>query len=83
MNPKLQAGDYVKNLSKKQWDEIMEFQPKPFLKLTYTEYYAKDGFALSVKGLFIDYNDSRFKIRSTNELTFDEFLLRAKNTFQS
>lgn len=78
---KLEVGDYVKNLTEKQWNTIMELQPKMFTKYRYSITNANTfGFRLSDGGKFIDITPLQSK-RNTNLLTYRQFLGRAKMTF--
>ena len=75
---KLQQGDYTEALTKKQFDELMEYQNTEFL-----QYYYEENSGIC----FSNYNFLRILRLSedgeaTNLLSFDEFKKRTINTFK-
>lgn len=75
----LQVGDYVKNLTEKQFDKIMELQPEYFGKYLYVKDQTDE---LICQGNYIGFIKGSIRIEPTTELTYLQFLLRAKNTFK-
>jgi len=80
---KLEVGDYVKNLTKKQFDSILEMENSWCHSLMTHGIPGTDGF--HENGLLFDrfgsINHARIK-QCKNELTYRQFLSRAKNTFK-
>jgi hypothetical protein len=75
---KLEVGDYVKNLSEQQFNKIMELQPSPYACYYYIDWQTS---SLINQGLYIDFIGGSRTYELNNEYTFEEFLLRLKNTF--
>jgi len=81
---KLQVGDYVKNLTEKQFDKLMELQPQDFPKYEYSvgqtdTLYLHDHcgrFCMEFISMFPEFNQPL-----KTQLTYRQFLLRAKMTF--
>jgi len=73
---KLNVGDYVKNLTKEQHDEIMSYQPSGYGKYCYLKGQT-DKLFIS-KG-FIDFPFMEEGL--SFELSFNEFIERLKVTF--
>jgi hypothetical protein len=80
---KLQEGDYVKNLTEKQWNELLDIENN---SRRYTHIY--DHNDIDTKNYFKNgfvYSDSNLlhskKSACKQELTFRQFKGRAKNTF--
>jgi hypothetical protein len=79
---KLQKGDYLENLTEKQFNELMKFQPSRYGKYTYHD---------NVKSLMIVMGDTgNFPFigmigseESITKLSFTEFKKRSINTFKS
>lgn len=71
----LQVGDYVKNLTEYQFDKIMELEQKNFCKYDYVKGQTDE---LIFQGNYIDFISGSHDV----ELTYRQFLLRAKNTFK-
>lgn len=77
----LQVGDYVKNLTKEQFDEILTVNSiDRFMFYTTIEDFDFYGAGI-VYSEFNRFLHAEKKMCKT-ELTFKEFLLRAKNTFK-
>lgn len=79
---KLEVGDYVKNLTEKQWNAILDIKNSNY-RITYMPqrkdetYYYRTSIRLDEsKGL----NHGSIE-NCKNELTYRQFLGRAKNTF--
>jgi hypothetical protein len=81
---KLEVGDYVKNLTEKQFDKLMELQPKHSPKYDYvvgqTDLLYLHGYAYGVAMKFISIFPGLNQPLKT-QLTYRQFLLRAKMTF--
>lgn len=75
---KLEVGDYVINLTEKQFSKIMALQPKQFCKYGYS---IGQTDRLIYEGFYIDFLAGAHGVELNNELTYRQFLLRAKNTF--
>lgn len=69
---KLQQGDYVINLTKEQFDELIEIEDS-IVKLSYISSFANKSIKFS--NGFLIYGISK------NQLHFSEFKKRAINTF--
>lgn len=82
MKTKLKDGDFVKNLSRKQFNKLLIIE-KGFLSLTF--FVNDDDDEFHNKSLIFQFGSLYHaeKQQSKTELTFEEFLSRAKNTFQS
>lgn len=76
---KLEVGDYVKNLTEEQFDKIMELQPENFCKYCYS---VGQTDKLIFKGQYIDFLNGAHCVELSTQLTFRQFLSRAKNTFK-
>jgi len=70
---KLEKGDYVVNLSKQQFDEILNICDMCYVNIKDQKFYydKKDNYIYC-------HNESE----AINELSFDEFKQRAINTFK-
>lgn len=81
---KLQEGDYVRNLTEEQWNELLMIECG---EVTLTYYIAsRDRDEYHLKSLFVDeFGDlmTGEKIYCKNELTFEEFKQRAINTYNN
>lgn len=77
---KLEVGDYVKNLTEKQFDKLMELQPSPFCTYKYSVYKVDN---LIFEGCYMDFLSGAHGLRiiKEKELTYRQFLGRAKKTF--
>lgn len=79
---KLEVGDYVKNLTEEQWDELNKVEnsedPLQF-EMNNLEYNKCISFAIVYDFECFLFAEKRY---CKTELTFEEFLSRAKNTFQ-
>lgn len=75
----LEVGDYVKNLTEKQFDNIMKLQPYPFSRYCYGVGRTDE---LIFEGYYIDFLNGAHKVELETELTYRQFLSRAKNTFK-
>ena len=79
----LQVGDYVKNLTEKQWKKLNEVEnsedPLAF-EMNNSEDNKCIPFAIVYDFECLLFAEKRY---CKTELTFEEFLSRAKNTFQS
>ena len=72
---KLQEGDYVKNLTEKQFNELVDMEKA---EIRY-QYFKGQTDQLVYNGDFLDFND-KYQPYIT-KLTFRQFKSRAKNTF--
>jgi len=72
---KLQVGDYVKNLTEKQFDKLMETEaaPEPYI------YVKGQTDTLVFGGEYLGFNEWTAILKT--QLTYRQFLLRAKMTF--
>ena len=77
---KLEQGDYVKELTEKQFKQLMELQPEDYLPYIYED--EKSGICFSKNGFLIILRLSE-EGEATNPISFDEFKQRAINTFKS
>jgi hypothetical protein len=79
---KLEVGDYVKNLTEKQFKTLLDIENDSLYRLTHgipgNENYYENGLLASST---MTLNHARIT-RCTNELTYRQFLSRAKNTFK-
>lgn len=75
MENKLQQGDYVRNLTKKQFNELMEYQPNPYIPNTFFKYRNEIVFDGDYFSSFLEDHELKTK------LSFSEFKQRAINTF--
>ena len=76
---KLEVGDYVKNLTEKHFNNIMKFQPDSSIKYRYIKGQTDE---LIYHGGYIDYLTGYHGVEIKTELTYLQFLSRAKNTFK-
>lgn len=77
----LQVGDYVKNLTEKQWKKLNDVENYRPLAIELNDKNDKKyyHFGIMYKAECLLFAE---KIDCRTELTFEEFLSRAKNTFQ-
>jgi hypothetical protein len=78
---KLQEGDYVKNLTEKQWNELLGIEGMGLFPPYYKEDIETHGYFKN--GLLYDGEVlcHTVKPECKQELTFRQFKSRAKNTF--
>lgn len=82
---KLEVGDYVKNLTEKQFDKIMDFQPGIGHGSYKYDYIIGQTDCLwlntGIGGSYLSFPHKANRHQLQTELTYRQFLGRAKNTF--